>query len=93
MTVTTCCWAQLSFDVKCHISTAFVTVQLSCYLPREWPGVPMEIVLPKSTHTTITELLVDNLVGAVQLQYKKLYSCSTQCSTMLYMSVLSHTIA
>lgn len=34
-----------------------------CACVQDWPGTVMEVVMPKSTNTTILEVVVDNLVG------------------------------
>jgi len=52
----------MAFDCTVQISTAFCTVDFNTYFPREWPATAFEVVLPKSTHTTILEVTVENLV-------------------------------
>ncbi|KAF6256141.1 hypothetical protein COO60DRAFT_1531108, partial [Scenedesmus sp. NREL 46B-D3] len=52
----------LQFEVQCHISQAFVQMQMVCHYPMNWNDAPLVLFLPKSTDTTITELCIENMV-------------------------------
>ncbi|WIA34758.1 hypothetical protein OEZ86_013065 [Tetradesmus obliquus] len=71
----------LQFEVSCHISQAFVHMQLVCHYPMNWNDAPLVLFLPKSTDTTITELCIENMVrpsvfatAVVPLEDMKKYS-------------------
>eukprot|EP00878_Enallax_costatus_P003959 GHUV01004180.1.p1 GENE.GHUV01004180.1~~GHUV01004180.1.p1 ORF type:complete len:374 (+),score=89.22 GHUV01004180.1:501-1622(+) len=52
----------LQFTAHCHISQAFVDMQLICQYPANWNDAPLVFFLPKTTDTTITELCIENMV-------------------------------
>lgn len=53
---------RLVISAECHISTAFVTIEMWAYVPKEWGGSPLYFFMPKTHDTTITEVVVENRV-------------------------------
>ncbi len=53
----------LQMQARCHISTAFVSVQLLCDYPAVWNEAPLVFFLPKTVDTTVTDILVENTVS------------------------------
>ncbi|GIL58006.1 hypothetical protein Vafri_13201 [Volvox africanus] len=52
---------QLAVEAQCQISVGFVKTTLKAYFPQTWRASPLQLYVPKSTSTVVSEVVVENL--------------------------------
>ncbi|EFJ49032.1 hypothetical protein VOLCADRAFT_104477 [Volvox carteri f. nagariensis] len=52
---------RLAAEVQCQISVAFVKTTLDAYLPQTWRAGSLQLYVPKTTSTVVSEVVVENL--------------------------------
>jgi len=54
--------SRFAINAKCQISMGFVDMEIHCEFPQGLTAAPLQLVLPKTSSTTVTQLVVENTV-------------------------------